>query len=163
MTIADSGGTSGYDELYVYGTDNPDHFILRAGTSTDITAGIIIAGQESDNHHDLVNYRQVERVTINSLGGDDSFLSDDTAVITVINMGPGNDSITVGTVPQKPDTGNRTAEFPDGVPVADTEHMTNGNSATLLVNGGDGQDQFEVNHNRAQALSERRQRATTFS
>ena len=33
--------------------------------------------------------------------------------------------------------------------MADTEHMTNGNSATLLVNGDDGQDQFEVNHNRA--------------
>src|SRR5439155_5138000 len=102
VSIADSGGTGGYDELYVYGTTGNDNFILRGGASTDITAGIIIAGQENDINHDQVNYRQVERVTISSLGGDDSFLSDDTSVVTVINMGPGNDSITVGTVPQKP-------------------------------------------------------------
>ena len=30
---------------------------------------------------------------------------------------------------------NRTLEFPDGVPVADTENMTKGNSATLYVLG----------------------------
>ena len=55
----------------------------------------------------------------------------------------------VGTVPLIPDTGNRTLEFPDGVPVADTENMTNGNSATLFVLGDGQNDRFEVNHNRA--------------
>ena len=55
----------------------------------------------------------------------------------------------VGTVPLIPDPGNRTLEFPDGVPVADTENMTNGNSAPLFVLGEGNNDRFEVNHNRA--------------
>ena len=86
---------------------------------------------------------------IDLLGGPDSVLSDDTAVLTIINLGGGDDEIVVGTVPLVPDPGNRTLEFPDGVPVADTENMTNGNSAPLFVLGEGNNDRFEVNHNRA--------------
>ena len=50
------------------------------------------------------------------------------ARVTMIDLGGGDDEIVVGTVPLIPDTGNRTLEFPDGVPVADTQNMTNGNS-----------------------------------
>ena len=69
--------------------------------------------------------------------------------MTIINLGGGDDEIVVGTVPLVPDPGNRTLEFPDGVPVADTENMTNGNSAPLFVLGEGNNDRFEVNHNRA--------------
>ena len=63
-------------------------------------------------------------------------------------MGGGDDELIVGTVPLIPDRGNRTLEFPEGVPVADTENMTNGNTATLFVLGDGQNDRFEVNHNR---------------
>ncbi|HEY3484076.1 MAG TPA: hypothetical protein VGK49_01775, partial [Ilumatobacteraceae bacterium] len=56
--------------------------------------------------------------------------------------------IVIGTVPLIPDPGNRTLEFPDGVPVVDTANMTNGNSAPLFVLGEGNNDRFEVNHNR---------------
>ena len=51
-------------------------------------------------------------------------------------------------MPLIPDTGNRTLEFPEGVPVADTQNMTNGNTAPLFVLGGGQNDRFEVNYNR---------------
>ena len=38
----------------------------------------------------------------------------------------GDDEVIIGTVPLIPDTGNRTLEFPNGVPIADTDNMTNG-------------------------------------
>ena len=66
---------------------------------------------------------------------------------TIIDLGAGDDSIVVGTVPLIPDPGNRTLEYPNGVPVADTAHMTNGNTAPLYVLGGTQDDYFEVDHN----------------
>ena len=75
-------------------------------------------------------------------------LSNDTAAVTLIDMGGGDDEIVVGTVPLIPDPGNRTLEFPEGVPVADTQNMTNGNSRPLFVLGDGQNDRFEVNHNR---------------
>ena len=53
-------------------------------------------------------------------------------------------------MPLIPDTGNRTLDFPDGVPVVDTENLTNGNSHLLFAMGEDQNDRFEVNFNRAQ-------------
>ena len=82
--------------------------------------------------------------------------------MTIIDLGGGDDEIVVGTVPLIPDPGNRTLEFPDGVPVADTENMTNGNSAPLFVLGDGKNDRFEVNHNRAK-LSSTAAPATTAS
>ena len=63
-------------------------------------------------------------------------------------MGTGDDNITIGTVPLVPDPGNRNLEYPNGVPVADTKHMTNGNTAPMYVMGGAQNDYFEVDHNR---------------
>src|SRR5581483_3730234 len=62
-------------------------------------------------------------------------------------LGAGDDSMIIGTVPLVPDPGNRTLEYPNGVPVADTAHMTNGNTAPLYVLGGTNDDYFEVDHN----------------
>ncbi len=89
-------------------------------------------------------------MTINALGGTDTVLSNDTAAVTLIQLGGGDDQMVVGTVPLKPDTGNRTLEFPDGVPVVDSDGLTNGNSNPLFAMGEGGNDNFEVNFNRAQ-------------
>ena len=81
--------------------------------------------------------------------GNDNILINDTAVPTIINFGNGNDNAVVGTVPLIPDTGNRTLDFPNGVPVVNTKAMTNGNSNDLFIMGGSGDDTFEVDHNSA--------------
>src|SRR5205807_408138 len=49
-------------------------------------------------------------MVVNALGGNDRILSDDTATTTVIDMGAGDDRITVGTVPLVPDPSNRNLE-----------------------------------------------------
>src|SRR5207247_10947510 len=49
-----------------------------------------------------------------------------------------------------PATGNSTLECPDGVPVVDTQNLTNGNSNVMFILGEAQNDQFEVNFNRAQ-------------
>ena len=95
----------------------------------------------------MISFQGVERFELYTLGGNDSVLSNDTAVTTLINLGAGDDSIVIGTVPLIPDPGNRTLEYPNGVPVADTAHMTNGNTAPMYVLGGTQNDYFEVDHN----------------
>ncbi|MDP2955928.1 MAG: hypothetical protein Q8N53_05880, partial [Longimicrobiales bacterium] len=46
--IQDTGGTSGYDELYIVGTEGKDFIKLDAGDkSTDLTAGQIVFGEGS--------------------------------------------------------------------------------------------------------------------
>jgi len=133
--------------LIVNTTQGADRIVLdSAGKNTDEAAGVVFVGRISEGR-EQVNYRQQDGLTINSLGGDDSLLVDDTAVITEINLGRGDDAIVIGIVPTILDQGNRTPEFPDGVPVADTANMTSGNSTPLTVNGGAGDDFFEVNHN----------------
>ncbi|MDB4528193.1 hypothetical protein N9198_04925, partial [Akkermansiaceae bacterium] len=57
--------------------------------------------------------------------------------------------ITIGTVPLIPDSGNRTLEFPEGVPVADVDNLTNGASNELYIYGQGENDRFEVNYNLA--------------
>ncbi len=153
VNINDSGGTSGFDELHLYGTLGADEFELLGGDSADISHARIMFGEKPEgsavDHRDLIDHRGVERVVINTLSGDDLVLSNDNAMPTIINMGLGDDTLVVGTVPQIPDTDNKTFEYPDGIPVADTDNMTHGNSAVMYVFGQDGNDLFEVNHNAA--------------
>ncbi len=146
IEIADSGGGSGSDRLIILGTSQADVFALNANGSGAFRVGIVQASGASQQR---VTYRGIERVEVYTLDGADRILSDDTAATTVIDLGAGDDEIVVGTVPLIPDKGNRTLEFPDGVPVADTENMTNGNSNPLFVLGGNQNDRFEINHNKA--------------
>ena len=149
ISIRDSAGN---DMLLVLGTNGPDRITLNAQGNGPNRTGFITSGEKDANgtdRRDAIIHRGVELVQIDLLGGADRVLSDDTAVMTIINLGGGDDELIVGTVPLVPDPGNRTLEFPDGVPVADTENMTNGNSAALFVLGEGNNDRFEVNHNRA--------------
>ncbi|MCH5373142.1 MAG: hypothetical protein JJ992_04150, partial [Planctomycetes bacterium] len=81
--------------------------------------------------------------------GSDSVTFDDNTIPTLVDLGTGADSVVIGNVPTIPDPNNRTLEFPNGVPVADTDNMTSGVSAATVIYGGDGNDNFEVNHNAA--------------
>ena len=146
IEIADTGGAAGVDRLILFGTNQADVFTLDATGSGAFRVGIVQASEVSQQR---VTFRGMERVEVYTFEGADRILTDDTAATTVIDMGAGDDEIVIGTVPLIPDPGNRTLEFPDGVPVADTENMTNGNSNPLFVLGGDQNDRFEVNTNKA--------------
>ena len=149
VEIVDSGGALGVDLLLVHGTNGADDIRLNAAGSGAFRVGFVESfDRDSGRLSTFVSFRDIERLNVFTLGGADRVLSDDTAVVTVVDLGGGDDEITVGTVPLIPDKGNRTLEFPEGVPVADTQNMTNGNSADLFVLGDGQNDRFEVNHNR---------------
>ena len=144
VDIVDSGGGSGTDDLVVFGSNQADNLTLGAAGQGAFAVGFIESTVTSTT---MLSFQGVERLEIYALGGNDNILSNDTAVTTVIDMGSGDDSLVVGTVPLIPDPGNRTLEYPNGVPVADVAHMTNGNTAALYVLGGTQNDSFEVDHN----------------
>jgi len=118
VSIDDSGVGAGADYLVVLGTNGADSIVLGATGSGGARAGTISIGLSGSAASEVLTYRQVERVMLSARGGDDAILSDDTAAVTVIDMGSGDDEIVIGTVPFILDAGNPTLEYPDGVPVA---------------------------------------------
>ena len=152
VEVVDSG-SSDFNELYIFGSDGLRDEIQLDRASGHVTAAMLqiktidAPGSPSPPLRETVIYRYVNRVNINTLGGNDLVYSDDTAVPIIVHMGEGDDTLTVGTVPQIPDPDNRTIDYPQGVPIADTDNMTNGVSAQFVVYGEDQEDVFEVNHN----------------
>ena len=55
-------------------------------------------GDLQDANRDIVTYKNMERVWVNTHSGNDNVLCNDTVVPTVINMGAGDDEIVIGTV-----------------------------------------------------------------
>ncbi|MDB4265389.1 hypothetical protein N9891_01425, partial [bacterium] len=149
ISIIDSGGGSGRDELKIFGTAKADTVSASAFGQGGSRTGVLGFHVGDVNASDVLFYRNIELVQIDLGAGDDTILNDDTAATTLINTGDGDDEITVGTVPLIPDTGNRTLEFPEGVPVADVDNLTNGASNELYIYGQGENDRFEVNYNRA--------------
>jgi hypothetical protein len=146
VDVVNSAPGSGVKRLVVFGSRQADNLTLNASGSGAFRVGFI---QASGNSTASLSYQGMERVELFTLGGNDNILVNDTAVLTLIDMGSGDNNIVIGTVPLVPDPGNRTLEYPEGVPVADTERMTNGNSASLFVVAGSGNNFYRVNHNRA--------------
>ena len=146
IQVLDSGGASGVDRIVFLGSSQGDQITLDAAGTGPSKLGIVRAEGVATT---FTTFRGIERAEIYLGDGADRVLSNDTAAVTVIELGSADDEIIVGTVPLIPDTGNRTLEFPDGIPVVDTQNMTNGNSNPLFVLGDNQNDRFEVNHNRA--------------
>ena len=97
--------------LLMFGTNGVDRIVLNAQGNGANRTGFITAGErdaDGIDRRDSVIHRGVELVQIDLLGGADRLLSDDTAVMTLINLGGGDDELIVGTVPLVPDPGNRT-------------------------------------------------------
>ena len=146
IDVADTGGTLGEKVLMVNGSVQADNLMLNASGGGGFRVGTIV---ESVVSNTFITFSGVERLVLDTQSGNDNILVNDTAVPTVINFGTGNDNAVVGTVPLIPDTGNRTLDFPNGVPVVNTKAMTNGNSNDLFIMGGSGDDTFQVDHNSA--------------
>ncbi|MDB4395265.1 calcium-binding protein, partial [Akkermansiaceae bacterium] len=149
ISILDTGGGSGRDELKIFGTAKSDTVSASAFGQGGSRTGVLGFHIGDFTKSDVLFYRNVELVQIELGAGDDTILNDDTASTTLINTGDGDDEITIGTVPLIPDSGNRTLEFPEGVPVADVDNLTNGASNELYIYGQGENDRFEVNYNLA--------------
>ena len=146
VDIIDSGGGSGEDDLVVFGSNQADTIELNSAGAGASAVGFV---QASVTSQDAISYQGVERARdLHARRRRQHPRRTTPPTSRVVDMGGGDDNIVVGTVPLVPDPGNRTLEYPNGVPVADTQHMTNGNTASLFVLGGTQNDNFEVNHNR---------------
>ena len=115
--IRDTGLGLGNDELIVNGTPGAGPVTLDAVGSGSTRTGSITFGDLNDpkpQHRQLPRRRASSASTRSA--ATTRVLSNDTAAVTLINLGEGDDEIVVGTVPLMPDPGNRTLEFPEGVP-----------------------------------------------
>jgi hypothetical protein len=94
------------------------------------------------------------RLTVEGLGGNDAFFSDDVTVIATLDGGEGDDTFQIGQI----FGANRTFEdgnllpqdeFPDLKPTT-RGWLSQGSSAPLLVQGGTGHDEFRVYSNQSE-------------
>jgi len=82
--------------------------LTAAGSEPNRTGTIAIGDVSSRRLGRRQRIAGIGRLHINTFAGDDHLLVDDTVVLTLVDMGSGDDDIVVGTVPMIPDTGNRT-------------------------------------------------------
>ena len=99
------------------------------------------------------NYRNIEGITLNTLYGDDYVASDDTLAVFTINGGEGNDRFQIGQVfKSQRDSDVETANVLPQDVFATLEitrgWLSNGISAAMTINGGGGNDDFTVFHNK---------------
>src|SRR5262249_47214333 len=96
LTTAYDTGTTGTDLMTVLGTGQADVFLPRA-MADGITRFVALLNDGGANV-ERFNYRNIEGLTLNTLGGDDQVVSDDVIAATTINLGLGNDRVQVGQV-----------------------------------------------------------------
>jgi Ca2+-binding RTX toxin-like protein len=158
IDIIDGGtGASEVDRLEVNGTDRADTILIRADASG---ANAFIAGINGEFNVERVNYGStLERIIVNGGAGDDLIVSDDTAASIEVNGESGDDTFQVGqlfrtqrnvnslTMPSI-DTGILSEDFFTTIEVT-RGWLSNGISHTMTINGGIGNDNFTVYHNKA--------------
>ena len=103
VNVVDTGNASdGFDVLTVTGTELPDLFLLRAAAAQSGLAFIAMINHDAgalpaDQPVERVNYDiNLEKITVNTLGGDDEVYLDDTRSTITINSGQGNDFFQIG-------------------------------------------------------------------
>lgn len=123
---------------------------IEGDTDASVAAQIksLIKGDQIDGEQ--LTFQNVSRLTVRTLGESDTLVSKNTAVETIVELGSGNDNVTIGIVAQIPDRGNANFDNPKGIPIVDLHHLTNGVSAPAYIYGGTGDDYFQVDHNAAE-------------
>ena len=91
----------------------------------------------------MINYSTIEHVTVLGGLGNDKFISDDTAQAIDLYGNEGNDQFFVGSVLETETV------LVEGQEVAVVTQITRGVSFAMNFYGGDNNDYFEVNHNKA--------------
>jgi Ca2+-binding RTX toxin-like protein len=115
--------------------------------------GFVAKLNNGGNAIERYNYRGIEGITLNTLFGDDYVASDDTLAVFTINGGVGNDRLQIGQVfKSQRDTDSETANIAQDDIFATLEitrgWLSNGISAPMTINGGEGNDDFTVFHNK---------------
>ncbi len=165
VNVVDTGSaTNGFDVLTVTGTELPDLFLLRAAAAQSGLAFIALINHNAgalpaDQPVERVNYDiNLERITVNSLGGDDKFYIDDTRAAITINAGEGNDFFQIGQLYQTertfgdPMNTTNIAEADAYATIETTKgFLSNGVSFAVTINSEAGEDLFIVFHNLAVA------------
>src|SRR5690606_33234576 len=136
--------------------DGDDVVLLRAVTlipGLPARRPAIVAVASGDSTVERISYdRSVNgKLTVNGLGGDDTFVFDDTSAPSTVNGGDGNDTFLVGQFYANP----RTAPYLDEVDAFDTTptslgHLSNGVSRPAVLYGQAGDDRFVVSSNVAE-------------
>jgi len=149
ITVLDTGDVSDTDVFVAIGTMADDQFLLRANTDGSLAFVAMING---DCNVERVNYTGVERITVNGGFGDDDFAADDTAAEVTLNGEFGDDTFQVGQLFRSQRTEEHAkVSVDDEFATIETTRgfLSNGISAPMTVNGGFGDDNFVVFHNKA--------------
>jgi hypothetical protein len=140
-----------YDYLTLNGTAAADNISIRKYF-------IALINYESDSNNDgacdieRLNYNEsIENIYINTLGGDDRIVADDTSTFISIDGGEGNDFFQVAQVFKSPRDANANVAAGDEIETVETTRgfLTPGTSKHMAIYGGVGNDQFQIYHNRA--------------
>ena len=156
IDVVDTGYDGGTNVLVVNGADTSDTFLLRkrliAQLSAYDAASGLFGAAEKVTYTDGIN----GSVILNGNGGDDTFALDDTATMMTINGGSGNDHFRVGQLftSYTPDAEFGVTEFF----ASSRGSLSNGISFPATINGGTGDDTFEIFRNRRRPAAQRRRR-----
>ena len=131
IEIVDTGGGSGADRLIVL-RHQPGRHRSRS-TRPAAARSASASSRPSTSRHDVRHLpRRRARRGLHARRRRPRALQRHRRRSPSSTSAPATTRSSIGTVPLIPDTGNRTLEFPDGVPVADTENMTNGNTRAAV-------------------------------
>ncbi len=157
IEISDGGiSSSDVDVLEVNGTDRADHILLRADVSGN---NAFVANLNGEFNVERINYdKTLERIIVSGGAGDDIFASDDTSAEITIYGDSGNDSFQIGQLFREARFVNEEKnQIPTGIATDDffatievtRGWLSNGISFPMTINGGIGDDNFTVYHNKA--------------
>jgi Ca2+-binding RTX toxin-like protein len=149
VTVLDTGDALGTDSFVAAGTVFDDQFLLRANADGSIA---FVAMLNDVARVERINYRGVESIEVNGGLGEDHFAVDDTAAVVTLNGDADNDTFQIGQLfrTQRTNTDANVAVDDRFATIETTRgFLSNGISAPMVINGGVGDDNFVVFHNRA--------------
>ena len=165
--VMDSGKNDASDSLTINGTVNADEFLIRA---SDLGLGMVASLPEiQTDPNSPVSRTQIERVNfwnvggektgvenlaVNAGAGDDKISIDGTLSTIAIDAGAGNDTVTVGQMfdsKRTTDANLSNVQPKDVFGTTETTqgYLSNGVEHATSIVGGEGNDTFNVLHNKA--------------
>ncbi|SMP52273.1 calcium-binding protein [Fibrobacter sp. UWB10] len=165
--VMDSGENDASDSLTINGTVNADEFLIRA---SDLGLGMVASLPEiqtdpnspaSRTQIERVNFWNVgvektgvENLAVNAGAGDDKISIDGTLSTISIDAGAGNDMVTVGQMfdsKRTTDANLSNVQPKDVFGTTETTqgYLSNGVEHATSIVGGEGNDTFNVLHNKA--------------